>query len=992
MADKYDPIRLVGKGSFGSVYLVRRRRDGAHFVLKNMQIRNVPEKELQSYQNEVRLLTELEHPGIVSHIESFIDGDKQHMCIVMGYCEGGDLAAFLKHKKGVPMRESEVLYHFVQMALALLFMHEKNILHRDLKTQNIFIKNGLIQLGDFGISKALTGSHDFAQTCIGTPYYMSPELFQNKPYNHKSDVWALGCVLYEMMTYKHAFDANSINGLAQKILKGQIQQLPQTYPKSLRSLVRSMLDLDPRGRPSISSILSMPFLRKHIRTYVTAILMNPSQYRSQDLENFKAQIRRLDMADMLEMGTPNSLAQPSQPQLQGIPALQLPTQTSASGDRVSARPSARRSQHDSSAAAPTPAPVPSAARPLISASSAAAARLRERDREQAARLALLAEQDSQRRSLEEKLARLKKAHEAKEKSLVEQRRAKLAAAQSSAAAGQPPSSSRSVALRKERGMAPSASKAHLKKPATSASRRPSSAQQNGASSSSSRPSSSNVSAQPPPPASAAPPSSVPPRRSSHALAVEARLKRLERERREHEQLLQLKELEEMRAADRARKAEEERMELRRKAAAARRAAQAQAQQQQAAEEAAAKEREREKELEKAREQERERQRLARQAQVEAEKAELERISLEQKWINKRLDELTQQQQQQHQSSVAGAMSKNPSTSGVPASRARNLREDSSEAPLAPTAKNRATAPTRPVAAAAQTRKEKEKEAATAPAPTPSTRPTHADDEVEDVLEGEDELDEEVDSSDAEADLVAEAAIIQESETLLLGLTRRIQDLRTSIQVSNVLQHAREGERAAAGSRGSTGKGIAADKASAAASDTAPKQTEGTAPTKSPAAHATPGAHDNDDEGYPFDDDDDYEYDDDLEYDDDAADDHDHAPGAGAVGPYVVSSSPVAPTSSPLPSGNGGLAPPASSVARASTPEISENLLERMKNLAKECAKLVGRNKFIQAFEYLKAHWADSRQQHIQELTKILGPEKVKHWEMIEQLIFMEKSM
>lgn len=114
----------------------------------------------------------MQHPGIVSHIESFIDPLKQHMCIVMDYCEGGDLAQYIKHKKGIMMEEREILFHFVQMAIALHYIHEKNILHRDLKTQNIFLRNGLIQLGDFGISKALTGSHDFAQTCIGTPYYM----------------------------------------------------------------------------------------------------------------------------------------------------------------------------------------------------------------------------------------------------------------------------------------------------------------------------------------------------------------------------------------------------------------------------------------------------------------------------------------------------------------------------------------------------------------------------------------------------------------------------------------------------------------------------------------------------------------------------------------------------------------------------------------------------------------------------------------------------
>src|ERR1700712_3913013 len=104
------------------------------------------------------------------------------------------------------------------------------------------MKSGLIQLGDFGISKALTGSHDFAQTCIGTPYYMSPELFKNKPYNHKSDVWALGCVLYELATVgKHAFDAQAINGLAQKILKGIFLPIAPTYSKSLRDLLKSML-------------------------------------------------------------------------------------------------------------------------------------------------------------------------------------------------------------------------------------------------------------------------------------------------------------------------------------------------------------------------------------------------------------------------------------------------------------------------------------------------------------------------------------------------------------------------------------------------------------------------------------------------------------------------------------------------------------------------------------------------------------------------------
>jgi serine/threonine protein kinase len=161
--DNYDPIKMIGKGSFGAVYLCARRSDRHEFVMKKMLISGVAQKELDAYANEVALLTKLQHPGIVEHIESFTDKPKENMCIVMGYCEGGDLSQFLKHKsqqlgKDGKLSEKEVLYHFIQMALSLNYMHEQNILHRDLKTQNIFIKNGLIQLGDFGISKEISGS------------------------------------------------------------------------------------------------------------------------------------------------------------------------------------------------------------------------------------------------------------------------------------------------------------------------------------------------------------------------------------------------------------------------------------------------------------------------------------------------------------------------------------------------------------------------------------------------------------------------------------------------------------------------------------------------------------------------------------------------------------------------------------------------------------------------------------------------------------------
>eukprot|EP01083_Nonionella_stella_P264849 897856_1 len=188
--NKYELGKQIGKGTFGSVYLVKRKKDGHAFVLKRMKLGNVGTKERKMVQLEVQLLERLQHPSIVQYIESFLDkpkGKDPDMCVIMEHCEGGDMTKFIKSKRGHHMGESEVLDIFCEILLSLEFVHERNIMHRDLKAQNIFIKEKRIKIGDFGISKVLEGSMGFAETVIGTPYYMSPELFKNRPYGLKSD-------------------------------------------------------------------------------------------------------------------------------------------------------------------------------------------------------------------------------------------------------------------------------------------------------------------------------------------------------------------------------------------------------------------------------------------------------------------------------------------------------------------------------------------------------------------------------------------------------------------------------------------------------------------------------------------------------------------------------------------------------------------------------------------------------------------------------------
>ncbi|TMS19573.1 Serine/threonine-protein kinase Nek4 [Larimichthys crocea] len=159
--------------------------------------------------------------------------------------------------------ERQVVEWFVQIAMALQYLHERNILHRDLKTQNIFLtKTNIIKVGDLGIARVLENQNDMASTLIGTPYYMSPELFSNKPYNHKSDVWALGCCVYEMSTLKHAFNAKDMNSLVYRIVEGKLPQMPSRYDPQLGELIKSMLCKRPEDRPDVKLILRQPYIKR----------------------------------------------------------------------------------------------------------------------------------------------------------------------------------------------------------------------------------------------------------------------------------------------------------------------------------------------------------------------------------------------------------------------------------------------------------------------------------------------------------------------------------------------------------------------------------------------------------------------------------------------------------------------------------------------------------------------------------------------------------
>eukprot|EP00756_Hemistasia_phaeocysticola_P009039 Hpha_TRINITY_DN14813_c4_g3::TRINITY_DN14813_c4_g3_i2::g.170348::m.170348/K08857/NEK1_4_5; NIMA (never in mitosis gene a)-related kinase 1/4/5 len=239
--DRYERKRIIGKGSYGQAVLVQKKGDGTFYVIKEVRMVGMKFQERKEARAECALLSKFDHPNIVRYVEHF--EARQVLYMVMEFAAKGDLGALI-HKtrpvfRGGGMPEASVLHYFGQMALGLRYIHERKILHRDIKSANIFITHSnVIKIGDFGISTVLRNTFALARTVCGTPYYFSPELCQNRPYNNKSDVWALGCVLYEMCTLRHPFDAANIKGLMQKIVRGQFVPVSDQYSPTLGVLVQ----------------------------------------------------------------------------------------------------------------------------------------------------------------------------------------------------------------------------------------------------------------------------------------------------------------------------------------------------------------------------------------------------------------------------------------------------------------------------------------------------------------------------------------------------------------------------------------------------------------------------------------------------------------------------------------------------------------------------------------------------------------------------------
>ncbi|EAR85756.2 Serine/Threonine kinase domain protein (macronuclear) [Tetrahymena thermophila SB210] len=275
----YKEIEVIGRGNFGSATLVEKLDNKKQYIAKKIVLSSLNPKQQDSALQEAQLLKDLNHKNIVSYIESFKEEDL--LIIIMEYCEHGDLAFHIKRKKQKKEYFPEMLIvnWFYELALSIKYIHEKKILHRDIKTSNIFItRDGTIKIGDFGISKVLENTTSVANTVVGTPYYMSPEVCESKPYTYKSDIWALGCVLYELCALEHAFESNNLLGLIFKIVQQNISDIPSFYSKELNDLIHKLLNKNEQERPVINDILNDISTQKLFKQYLE-VRVDPSQVK-----------------------------------------------------------------------------------------------------------------------------------------------------------------------------------------------------------------------------------------------------------------------------------------------------------------------------------------------------------------------------------------------------------------------------------------------------------------------------------------------------------------------------------------------------------------------------------------------------------------------------------------------------------------------------------------------------------------------------------------
>ncbi|KAI9732018.1 MAG: G2-specific serine/threonine protein kinase [Claussenomyces sp. TS43310] len=288
-SEHYEVLEKIGHGSFGIIRKVKRKQDGQILCRKEINYVKMSQKEREQLHAEFAILSSLRHPNIVGYYHREHLKSSQDLHLYMEYCGNGDLGRVIKdlQLKNRYAEEGFVWSMFSQLVTALYRCHYGvdppevgsqvmglgntakprqpsggvMILHRDLKPENVFLgEDNSVKLGDFGLSKIMQ-SHDFASTYVGTPFYMSPEICAAERYTLKSDIWSLGCIIYELCAREPPFNARSHFQLVQKIKEGKVAAIPSVYSPELMAVIKDCLKVNPDRRPDTAQLLNLPVVK-----------------------------------------------------------------------------------------------------------------------------------------------------------------------------------------------------------------------------------------------------------------------------------------------------------------------------------------------------------------------------------------------------------------------------------------------------------------------------------------------------------------------------------------------------------------------------------------------------------------------------------------------------------------------------------------------------------------------------------------------------------
>ena len=266
--DGFEILEKLGDGAYSVVYKVRRKEDSKIYALKKVNLANLSQKEKENSLNEVRILASVKSTFVIAYKEAFIDESDQSLCIVMEYADKGDLYQKITQfkKMGCLIDEVDIWRIFIQMTKGLKALHDLKILHRDLKSANIFLfSDGSAKIGDLNVSKVAYKGLGYTQT--GTPYYASPEVWRDEPYDMKSDIWSLGCVTYEMLALHPPFRAENMEKLYNKVIQCQYGKISERYSDDIKEIIKLLLKVKTKDRPTCAQILKHPLVKKRLEFF-----------------------------------------------------------------------------------------------------------------------------------------------------------------------------------------------------------------------------------------------------------------------------------------------------------------------------------------------------------------------------------------------------------------------------------------------------------------------------------------------------------------------------------------------------------------------------------------------------------------------------------------------------------------------------------------------------------------------------------------------------